>query len=155
MSGDVTVEIESDLVQAFRARDRKVLYVPDTMRFPLKFEHYMTWSDPVGMYQYVLFRKHGREELVGMVFDRSDAGQAGRTQMCCWCQSTGPSDQIDMLTVKVDSRTLVGVVLCIDLSCLDKLENTAKLSKKSHERLARDVVDRMTLFYERKFEVWN
>lgn len=153
MSQLTVIDIESDLVEAFRTRDRKLLYIPDSMKFPLRFEHYLTWSEPTGNYQFLLFRKYGREELVGMVLDRSNAGQPGRTQMCCWCQTTGSSDKIDMLSISVNAKTIVGVILCVDLSCFEKLETTAKTSKKSVDRLASEVVDRMTHFYEEKLEV--
>jgi hypothetical protein len=148
----VTIETEYDLRNAFLLQDRKRLEIPDNLRFPLTFDHYMTWTESTGRYQYLAFRKYGRAELVGMVFDRSGAGQPGRTQMCSWCQTTGSSDKIDMLSMDITAKVLVGVIVCINLNCLENLETISKLSKKSPERLAQEIVDRMSHFYEQKFE---
>lgn len=153
MSHRVILEIESDLIKLFRSRDQRHIQIPRSMTFPLSFEDYFTWSEPNGIYQYLLFRKNGDGEPVGVVFDRSDAGLlAASAHMCYFCRSFGPGDEIDMLAVTPTSKNVIGIYSCIDLSCDEKLETTAKLSKKSFEKLKEELLERMTIFYESTFE---
>ena len=151
MKNLIVVDRERELIEAFRARDQKYVEIPSRARFPLTFENYLTWSEPTGQHQYLVFRKPVTRELAGIVFDRGDAGRhRGITQMCQWCQASGPSDEIDMLTVSVSSRVIVGVVLCIDLSCIDKLQTTGQYSKKTFDQLVDELLTRINRFHERK-----
>jgi hypothetical protein len=48
--------------------------------------------------------------------------------MCEWCHSDGSSSELGMLTTDVDNRRRVGVTLCNDLRCKEKLEDAADRS---------------------------
>jgi hypothetical protein len=48
--------------------------------------------------------------------------------MCEWCHSYGSSSEVGMLTTDVDNRRRVGMTLCNDLRCKEKLEDAADRS---------------------------
>lgn len=148
MKSTVVIDTDKHLLSAFRNRDLKYLWLPKNMTFPLIFDYYYTWSEPEGNYQYLVFRKPDSSDLVGMIFKRDQGQQHPTTQMCQWCRSFGPSDTIDMLSISVNAKRLLGVVLCIDLSCLEKLDTVRKFSKKSYGQLAQELVQRMTDFHQ-------
>ncbi len=139
------------LIKAFRLRDRKHVELPKKFIFPFEFEYYLTWSEPSGAHRYLVFPHEN--QLCGIVFKRNHHQKDTQTgRLCDWCHAYGPADQIDLLTIALNSRTTIGVILCLDLSCLQKIEYTIKNSKKTFDQHALELVNRMTHFYRENFE---
>src|SRR4051812_48757300 len=99
-----------ELLEVFRPRDRKNVFIPRTMRFPLTLGGYLTWTEPSGVRIYLVFRKPEWKSPVGVAFRRDQRGGLGSPPgVCDWCISTGPSDQIGLLTATVNPKKRVGV----------------------------------------------
>ena len=151
---DYSSQITSEeiLQNAFRPKDQRHVELPRKLRYPVSFEHYITWADRSGNCRYLVFKKPGTNSLVGMVFQRSRQSESvSATRLCDWCHVYGPGDQIDLLTVSPSSRKTVGQILCVDLSCIEKLEIVAKTSRKGFDDLAQELVARMARFYDEVF----
>lgn len=143
---------EQDLLNTFRDKDKKFVEIPKTIQFPLALKNYITWSEPGGVRTYLVFKKENWDTPRGIVFKKTHAGnlEVG-SRMCDWCHAYGPSDQIGMLTTMVSSKRTVGMLLCLDLSCMQKLEVVSSKSKKSFEKLANDLTQRIGRFFESTF----
>jgi hypothetical protein len=66
--------------------------------------------------------------------------------MCDWCHAYGSSDEIGLLTAEASSKRRVGVHLCLDLRCGEKLETAANLAGRNPRVLAGRLVERMVRF---------
>jgi hypothetical protein len=147
MSHILNFSSESVIKKAFRHRDQKKVILPPKISFPFSSEYYFTWSEPSGVYRYLVIQKP-TGEYVGMIFETCGPGDSTASRLCDWCHSYGPADQIDLLTVSPSSRRTVGVFLCCDLSCIEKLEVT----RRSFEQHARELCDKILRFYAVTFE---
>lgn len=144
-----TIGSETALLNAFRPRDRKRVELPKKLRFPVSFEHYMTWSESAGNYRYLVFRHSKTQALTGIAFKHSHpGGHVSSTRLCDWCHAYGPADQIDLLTVAPNSKRTVGLYLCVDLSCIQKIELSSKLSRKPFDSLAEELLGKIERFHE-------
>jgi hypothetical protein len=148
----VVIQTEKELISTFRPRDRKWVEPPKGMRFPLTVEHYHSWSDPTGVHGFMVLQKPGWKSAAGLVFERSNGSAHSPARMCEWCHSTGPSDQIGMLTVRVSSKRIIGIILCLDLSCQEKLETVASLTGQKADKLTAGMLERMGRFFDRVFK---
>jgi hypothetical protein len=152
MQNTFQIESEEELLQAFRLRDRKLVDPPKWLRFPLNVEHYLAWNEPASVYAFLVFKKPDWPAPIGLVFKRSYAGDlASAGRMCDWCHSYGASDEIGLMTVAVNPRRTVGMLLCLDLSCVLKTENVANLAGRNFEKMAQSLCDRIGRFYESNF----
>lgn len=141
------IRSEDELVNAFRPRDRKHVEIPRYMRFPVAIEHYLAWTEPSGVRIFLLFRKPGTETPIGVAFRRDQQGSAFSPKgVCDWCLHQGPSDEVGLLTATVNSKRRVGVYLCLDLSCLEKLQSVAELTGQDFNALAKRLQARMARF---------
>lgn len=148
---DYTFDIssEAELLGLFRVRDRERVILRNTVELPMRVQYYFTWADSSGAYRYLLFKKPGWENPMGLVFRvGSSSADAGVGGICDWCHTYGSSNQIGLLTTAVDSKKTVGMMLCLDLSCGDKIENGPSQSSKSPESRLLQVCERMGRFFE-------
>ncbi len=67
-------------------------------------------------------------------------------QVCDWCRNSGGTEQIGLLTTDVDSKRRVGVYLCQDLRCNERLETTTNLAGRSLVEESQKLVERMSRF---------
>lgn len=138
---------EMELIGAFRSRDRKHVLIPRSMRFPIGIDHLLAWTEPSGVRIFLVCKNREWRAPVGIAFRRDQQGVAvSPPGMCEWCLSTGPSDQIGLLTATVDSKTRVGVNLCLDLGCIQKLETLSSTSGVRLEKLTARLHERMDRF---------
>lgn len=145
------LQSEAELLETFRLRDRKKVVLPKFLHLPLSVQYYFAWTEPTGLYVYLIFKKAEWEAPKGIVFRRDDKGSSiSSARLCEWCHSYGPSDQIGMLSVKLTPRNIVGILLCLNLECLERLETSLNFSKKHFDRLALDVCERIARFYDRR-----
>lgn len=147
------VETEQELIKAFRPRDQKNVEPPAKVKYPLSYEYYLTWGDPSGHYRYLVLRRPRDQKLIGMIFKRGQQGSwISATRLCDWCHAFGAADQIDLLTLHPDARKTVGLMLCVDLSCLDKLDTVRTTTRRSFEQMASDLCARMVRCFENNLE---
>lgn len=143
------IERERALLEAFRPRDRKVVELPRGTEFPLHVRDAFSWLDPFGARTFLLFRDPSGGPLTGIAFRRDQPRGAGPVaHLCDWCHSSGTSDHIGLLTTSASSRRRVGVNVCLDLRCAERLETTANLSGHGVRELTDRLLERMTRFAE-------
>lgn len=142
------IDNEDELLKAFSERDRKKIVMPSKFVFPLRTNHYFTWSSPEGTQVYLVFKKPNWDRPRAVVFRAGKKSSVPTTSMCDCCRSFGSSDEIGMLLTAVSPRKTIGMMLCLDLSCIDKTETIAMLAGKDFDRLAEKICEWMTLFFE-------
>ena len=140
--------IESDqaLVQAFRPRDRRLIEMPEAAHFPLFVRDYLVWTETSGARVYLVFAAPGSRKPIGIIFRREPPGGEPTYRMCEWCHSYGSSSEVGMLTTDVDNRRRVGVTLCNDLRCKEKLEDAADRSGRHPLEALKQLQERMFRF---------
>lgn len=140
---------EADLIRSFRYKDQKKLVLPKNISYPIQADHHYVWQESSGVYVYMVFKKPEWKSPVGIVFKRTYNGaHISNSRLCDWCLSYGPSDLVGMLSVSLNSRQSVAMMLCLDLGCKHRLEEAAELSGKSFEKLARQLDERVGRFFE-------
>ncbi|HLL54344.1 MAG TPA: FBP domain-containing protein [Myxococcaceae bacterium] len=139
------IETEKDLLNAFRPRDRKQVELPPDFRFPHVLRDYTAWSDPQGVRTFLVLMEPLSKRPMGIAFER-DHGGGSKGSMCDWCHAFGSSNEIGMLTAEVSSKRRVGVHVCLDLRCAEKIEQAANLAGRNARELTRQAVERMVRF---------
>jgi hypothetical protein len=138
---------EKEFLSAFRSRDRKVVEPPKGTRFPLFVRDYLAWVDPYGVRVFLVFKAPGNQRPIGIAFRRDQQGDKTLTsRLCEWCHANGSADQIGLLTTDLDSKRRVGVNLCLDLRCGEKLESAANMAGRSVLDDTKQLLERMARF---------
>jgi FBP C-terminal treble-clef zinc-finger len=141
------IETEKELLSAFRSRDRKYVELPKGTQLPLFVRDYLAWVDPYGVRVFLVFTAPGSNRPTGIAFRRDQQGDKTLTaRVCEWCRAAGTAEQIGLLTTDVDSKRRVGVNLCLDLRCNEKLQTAADMSGRSALDDTRQLIDRMSRF---------
>jgi hypothetical protein len=141
------IETEKELLRAFRSRDRKHVELPKGTRFPLFVRDYFAWSDPYGVRVFLVFTPPGSTQFLGIAFRKDQQGDKNvMPHVCDWCRNHGTSDQVGLLTTDVDSKRRVGVNLCLDLRCNERLEDVANMSGRNVLDEIQHVIERMARF---------
>jgi hypothetical protein len=143
---DFKIADEDELRSVFRREIQRPVEVPTTLKFPILAQHYVTWADPSGAYRYLVLKHPVSQRLVGIIFRPTRGGEGGR--MCNWCHSYGAGNEIGLLTTLINNKQTIGVMACLDLDCIDKIEMAGKMSKKPFNLLAEELVGRMLSFYD-------
>lgn len=144
------IKSEEELLNAFRPRDRKHVEIPSDMTFPLMFSHYLAWTESSRARVFLLFKRPSWKAPVAISFRRMHSGGGG---MCDWCQTIGSSDQVGMMSITRDPNTSLGFMLCLDLGCINRLEQVAELSGKDFGKLSKGLVDKISKFFETNLEI--
>lgn len=148
---DYTFEVssEDELMSLFRKKDQQRVILRRDIELPMRVQYYFTWGESSGVYRYLLFKKPGWETPMGAVFrvggSHPDASTGG---ICDWCHSYGNSSQISLLTVSVNPKRTIGLILCSDLSCGDKIENNPSTSSKNPETRILQLCERIGRFFD-------
>ena len=140
------IETEKDLLQAFRPRDRDKVELPKGLSFPLFVRDYLSWTEPAGTRVFLLCHSPEGKLPMGLAFRRDQSGGSLPSQMCDWCHSYGSSNEIGLLTTDVNSKRRVGVNLCLDLRCKEKMESVADRSGRHFRDMLPPVLERMRRF---------
>jgi hypothetical protein len=136
-----------ELLNAFRTKEQKNVIIPTSMKFPISLGHYLVWQEPSGVRLYLVFKKPEWKSAVGISFRRDQTGSTTSPPgICDWCIHIGPSDEVGLLTATVNSKVRVGINLCLDLSCIDKLEINARLAGKSFDKMVEKLKNNMSRF---------
>ncbi|TSC19848.1 FBP domain-containing protein [Corallococcus sp. Z5C101001] len=140
------IESERELLHAFRSRDRKFVELPKGTRFPLFIQDYLAWVDPYGVRVFLVFTAPGGKQPRGIAFRRDQQGDTTLVpQLCDWCR-TSTGAEIGLLTTDVDAKRRVGVNLCLDLRCGERLESMTNLAGRSVLDGTRSLLERMARF---------
>ena len=139
------IDSEAALLDTFRPKDRKLVEFAADLKLPLILRDYFAWSHPAGGRVYVVFAPKGGVPT-GIAFDTNGGTGAPVPQMCEWCHSPGLGTQVALLTAKLHGKKRVGVHLCADLSCKQKLEDDANRSGTSATKAIERAVERMGKF---------
>ncbi|WP_434389974.1 FBP domain-containing protein [Melittangium boletus] len=140
------IETEKDLLQSFRPRDREKVEVPKGLKFPLFVRDYFAWVEPAGTRVFLVCPSPDKTRPMGLAFRRDSQGSSMPSQMCDWCHTYGSSNEIGLLSTDVNSKRRVGVNLCLDLRCKEKLESAADLSGRYTRDLLPPLMERMRRF---------
>ncbi|HZI09523.1 MAG TPA: FBP domain-containing protein [Myxococcus sp.] len=141
------IETEKELLSAFRSRDRKHVELPKGTRLPLFVRDYLAWVDPYGVRVFLVFTAPGASRPTGIAFRRDQQGDTLlASRVCSWCLSPGTSDQVGLLTTDVDAKRRVGVNLCLDLRCNERLESAMNMEGRSSVEPIQKVIENMTRF---------
>lgn len=141
------IETEKELLSAFRSRDRKYVELPRGTRLPLFIRDYLAWVDPYGVRVFLVFTAPGASRPTGIAFRRDQQGDKMLvSRVCDWCHAAGSSDQVGLLTTDVDAKRRVGVNLCLDLRCNERLESMMNLEGRSAVEPIQKVVECMARF---------
>ncbi len=149
-SSPFTLRSDDDLLATFRAPDQKNIVLPKDAPYPFPVQHYYAWSEPSGVYTYLVFKRADWETPLGLVFQRNGSGSASSPAgMCDWCHHSGPSDEVGLLTTSIHSHAIGGTWLCLDLSCIQKIEDRAGRSGKMTDKLIQKLGKKIGEFYQR------
>ncbi|WNG16235.1 FBP domain-containing protein [Cystobacter fuscus] len=141
------IDTEKEFLGAFRSRDRKFVEPPKGTQFPLFVRDYLSWVDPHGVRVFLVFAPPGGKKPTGIAFRRDQQGDKTLAlRVCDWCRSSGSADQIGLLTTDVDSKRRVGVNLCLDLRCNERLESATNLAGRNALDENRQLLERMARF---------
>jgi hypothetical protein len=141
------LQSEKELLNAFRSRDRKHVEPPKGTTFPLFVRDYLAWGDPYGVRVFLVFQARGAQRPIGIAFRRDQQGDKTLTsRLCEWCHSYGTADQIGLLTTDLDSKRRVGVNLCLDLRCGERLESEANRNGRSVLDNIKTLLEKMERF---------
>jgi hypothetical protein len=152
------INSEAELRDTFRRRDEGHVDLPPQMTFPVSFRHYVAWHEPSGVRQFLVLQRPQWARPIGIVFRRYQtpgpgSGSGTGTGMCEWCHAHGASDEIGLLSADVDSKRRVGVNLCLDLSCQEKLESLPGIPPTKIKELTEKLMRRMTRFVTDALEI--
>lgn len=140
------LETDRDLIESFRAFDRRVIEMPQDITFPLFVRDYLAWTETSGARVYLVFSAPGSRKPIGIIFRRNPGGGPRTSLMCDWCHSSGSASDVGLLTTDVDEKHRVGVHLCMDLRCKEKLEDAANRSGRHPREAQARLQERMFRF---------
>ncbi len=140
------LESEQALLATFRPRDRKRVELPPKLTFPLAVQHCFSWTHPAGGRAYVVFAVKGGVPT-GIAFDHDGHGPLV-PHLCDWCHVAGLGTQVGLLTARLNSKKVIGVHVCSDLRCKQRLEDEANRSGASPVPAVEKLLERMGRFAE-------
>lgn len=117
----IRISSENELRAAFRPIDAKELFLPGDLSYPIVLRDYMAWIEPSGHRVFLLFQDPNGLGARGIVFRRSHSSSSGTVQMCQWCHSVRGGNSVRLLTAANGTRKRIGMYLCQDLSCKEKV----------------------------------
>ncbi len=150
MSSPFTLRSDEDLLATFRERDQKSVVLPRYSPYPFLIEDYYAWTEPSGVYTYLVYKQGDWETPRGLVFQRNASGSGNSPAgMCEWCHSYGAANEIGLMSTEISPRLSGGTWLCLDLDCLQKIEEQTNLAGKDASKRKQKLFQKMGEFYQR------
>ncbi|MBS2032686.1 MAG: FBP domain-containing protein [Deltaproteobacteria bacterium] len=146
------LENEDTLLATFRPKDREAVRLAPEVKFPTIVRHYLAWVHPAGGRVFLVFQVPGGAPT-GIVFDTSDGADPSVPQMCDWCHNSAPGTGVGLLTARRNAKKNVGVHICSDLSCRQKLEEDADRRGVSVLPMMEKLVQRMGRFASEALQI--
>jgi hypothetical protein len=122
------IRSDKELLESFRAQDQAEVFIPNDLAFPKISKDYLTWMEPSGARAYLVFQDESFKAPFGIVFRRDQTAGPTVAAMCDWCHSVRSGNEVGVLTVATSDRRRVGLSLCRDLSCADKIRSEPSAS---------------------------
>jgi hypothetical protein len=121
------IRIESDkkILEAFRDIDRDQVQLPSEIAYPFGLIDYYAWTEPSGHRAYLLYND-GDNRLLGVVFKRLNEPADAPIKMCSFCHSVRGGGRVGLLSVAASKNRIIGLHLCRDLSCKEKVQGSPK-----------------------------
>ncbi len=139
------LDSEAAVLATFRPKDRKVVELSADLKFPLIVRDYVAWMHPAGGRVYLVFAIPNGTPT-GIAFDTNGGAGPSVPAMCDWCHMSASGTQVGMLTATVNAHKRVGVHVCTDLSCKQKVEDAANLAGTSVRPAMEKLVARIGRF---------
>jgi hypothetical protein len=117
------IDNESDLKSFFREVDQPEVILSDDLKFPVRARDYLRWLEPSGNRVYLIFKVPTFKAPLGIVFRRDQALGPAVAAMCEWCHAVRSGNEIGVLTATSSKKKRIGLSLCRDLSCADKIRS--------------------------------
>jgi hypothetical protein len=145
---------EKELRECFRDLDQPELILTTDLKFPLVRKDYLTWIEPSGCRTYLVFQAAGFKTPFGLVFRRDQTLGPSTAAMCEWCHCVRSGNEVGVLTATSHARKRVGISLCRDLSCAEKMRSAPGVhdfpSTASIQERIRKLSEKMALFARRE-----
>lgn len=142
-----------EMKQSFRPIDQEEVQFPAEMTFPLLVRDYLAWVEPSGHRTYLVFADPAGQKARGIVFRRGHQSADSPAVMCDWCHSVRGRGTVGLLTATVSPTHRIGLNLCRDLSCKEKLDKPPSANDVFESIPADDkkrrLVERMSVFARR------
>jgi hypothetical protein len=106
----------TELLHAFPLSAREKIELPSDLVFPIYVKDYLSWVEPSGAHAYFVVDVGTRRAPFGVAFRRNSGGAIS---MCEWCHSV--SQEVGLLSTSASSRRSVGIHLCGDLNCRERM----------------------------------
>lgn len=144
---EFSIETEEDLIRSFRLSDQKKLIIPGGLDYPLRVRSYLTWRESSGVYTYLVFKMPNWDLPRGVAFKKTASGDFPGG-LCSWCHSYGTSEDISLLSVAMDVNVSKAYLLCTEISCLEKIEETSARQGKDPGKNIEELYFRMSKLFE-------
>lgn len=147
-----TLASESALVAAFRPKDAKLFEPPPQQTYPAFVRDYLAWVHPAGGRVFLVFAVPGGTPT-GIVFDTNGGLGPSVPAMCDWCHCSAAGTGVGLLSARLNAKKRVGVHVCADLSCRQKLEDEADRSGRSVVPAMARLIERMRRFAHEALQI--
>jgi hypothetical protein len=145
----IRIQDEEQFLNSFREIDREQVQLPTELRFPFGLIDYYAWVEPSGHRTYLLYND-GDKRALGAVFKRLPEGPDAPIKMCAFCHSVRGGGRVSLLSIQATKNRNIGVHLCRDLSCKEKVQAPPKSTdlpeKMPTDKKLRLVLSRMGEF---------
>jgi hypothetical protein len=148
----VIIRSAHELLEAFRPLDLRLFELPPETAYPLPVHGYTAWVEHGGARVYLVFEDPETGRAQGIIFQR-DSGSHGHVQMCDFCHFFGAQDEVGLLVAEVTRRKRVGVYVCRDLSCGDRLEEAGDRLGRDTRQEHRRLLERIARFSREALEI--
>lgn len=138
----IRIQTEKQVIDAFREIDQSEVQIPHNITFPFLVRDYFAWTEPGGHRTFLIFNDEETKNLLGVVFKRTQESPDAPAKMCEFCHSVRGHGNISMLSAKVTPNKTIGLHLCRDLSCREKVESIPGTNDLtgSKDRMYRNIV---------------
>jgi hypothetical protein len=150
MSSPFTLRSDHDVLETFRKTDQDSVIFLGNLHYPLSIQSYHTWTDPSGVYTYLVYKRQDWETPLGLVFQRNKPGASvSPAGMCEWCNSFGASNETGLMTTNINAKVSGGTWLCLDLSCAQKIQEMSGCTARAKEKRLEKLFQKIGAFYQR------
>jgi hypothetical protein len=142
------IENQTALTSSFRELDRETVEIPREFQFPLFVRNTLTWLENSGNRVFLVFLDPQSRKRFGIAF-RRDSERGTTSHHCEWCHSFGGPSEIGLLTATASEKRRVGIHLCLDLSCFEKIEARTGLTGENSRLLSHQLQLKISEFARR------
>lgn len=114
------IEDKQSLIELFRELEQPEVLIPHRFSFPLGLSDSLSWMDPSGHRSFLVYKNDKMERPLGLVFRKAQTSH-NQPAMCHWCHAVRPQVDVTLMTVKISQDHSIGLYLCSDLNCRERL----------------------------------